>query len=243
MYLIKKKINFLSNFGDLLGPEVINYCLKGISDDEGIKNQRLLTIGSIMHFAKNGDVIWGTGVNGKVDKNMHSFEQLEARAVRGPLPRDFLLAKDISVPEIFGDPGLLTPLVFPHLKELALKPKYDFTFIPNYNDIKLLANKQHVFNPRSGLLKCLERIAQSRIVVGSSLHATIVAESLGIPARLIKSTAEDDFKYYDYYLGTGRADIKFALDLDNALSMGRERKTQKDISSALLKSFPFDLWK
>lgn len=234
----------LNNFGDLLGPEVINYFLKDtLSSSEAIKNRRLLTIGSIMHFAKDGDVIWGTGVNGKIDKNAHLFKQLDVRAVRGPLTRNFLLAKGVSVPEIYGDPGLLTPLVFPHLRGLALKPKYDFTFIPNYNDIKALTNKKHVFNPRSGLLKCLERIAQSRVVVGSSLHAIIIAESLGIPARLIKSNAEDDFKYHDYYLGTGRSEVEFATDLDDALTMGGTVKIEKDIISGLLESFPFDLWK
>lgn len=233
----------LNNFGDLLGPEITNYFLKDISSDTSLEKRRLLTVGSILHFARDNDVIWGTGVNGKVDKKMHSFEQLDVRAVRGPLTRDFLMAKKINVPEVYGDPGLLTPLVFPHLKELALKPKYEFTFIPNYNDIKSLPNKQHVFNPRSGLLKCLERIAQSRIVIGSSLHAIIIAESLGIPARLIKSSAEDDFKYFDYYLGTGRNKVEFATDLKDALSMGGAEKIEKDMITGLQQSFPFDLWK
>ena len=234
----------VNNFGDLLGPEIVAYILAQASlmNNNVYSNARLLTVGSILHFAKTGDVIWGTGVNGKITPETHNFNHLDVRAVRGPLTRDFLMSRNILVPEIYGDPGLLTPLVFPHLKKLKEKPKFDVTLIPNYNDLPFLSNQENVLNPRSGLMKCLERIAQSKFVVGSSLHAIIIAESLGIPARLIKSSVENDFKYNDYFLGTGRSDIQFANNYEHALDLGGAQKISIDITSSLLESFPYDLW-
>ena len=126
--------------------------------------------------------------------------------------------------------------------KLKENPKFDVTLIPNYNDLPFLSNQENVLNPRSGLMKCLERIAQSKFVVGSSLHAIIIAESLGIPARLIKSSVENDFKYNDYFLGTGRSDIQFANNYKHALDLGGAQKISVDITSSLLESFPYDLW-
>lgn len=239
---IKRPVN---NFGDLLGPEIVTYVLSqaGLSNDHALSNSRLLTVGSILHFAKTGDVVWGTGVNGKISPEVHDFNHLDVRAVRGPLTRAFLMGRDISVPEIYGDPGLLTPMVFPHLKALTNQPKFDLTYIPNYNDIPFLPTQENVLNPRSGLLKCLERIAQSRFVVGSSLHAIIIAESLGIPARLIKSNVENDFKYNDYFLGTGRSNIQFANHYKHALDLGGAQPITVDLTTSLLDAFPYDLWR
>lgn len=235
----------LNNFGDLLGPLVVDYMKEygDIRNHEAKNNTRLLTIGSILHFAKDKDVIWGTGINGKIPSDSHTFTNLDVRAVRGPLTRDFLIQRGINTPEIYGDPGLLIPLVFPHLQELSEKPKFEYTFIPNYNDIQFLDSKKNVFNPRSGMMRCLERIAQSKFVIGSSLHAIIIADALGIPARLIKSNIENEFKYSDYYYGTGRMNFNFARNLDNALELGGEKQINyQKIINPLLASFPFDLW-
>lgn len=238
---IKRPVN---NFGDLLGPEIVAHILSraGLSNSNAFSKFRLLTVGSILHFAKTGDVIWGTGVNGKISLEAHDFNNLDVRAVRGPLTRAFLMEKNIIVPEVYGDPGLITPMVFPHLKVLAKNPKFDVTFIPNYNDLPFLSKQENILNPCSGLMKCLEKIAQSKFVVGSSLHAIIIAESLGIPARLIKSSVENDFKYNDYYLGTGRSNIQFANDYEHALELGGAQAITIDIIPSLTATFPYDLW-
>lgn len=235
----------LNNFGDLLGPLVVDYMKEqgNVTNLSAVNNTRLLTIGSILHFAKDNDVIWGTGVNGKIPSGSHVFNDLDVRAVRGPLTREFLIQRGIYTPEIYGDPGLLIPLVFPHLKELSEKPKFEYTFIPNYNDVQFLENKKNVFSPRSGMMRCLERIAQSKLVVGSSLHAIIIADALGIPARLIKSNIENEFKYNDYYYGTGRMNFSYATNLEDALALGGEKTiNHQEVIAPLLASFPVDLW-
>ncbi len=86
----------IPNVGDELARKIVREILlfNDINETDflkKIKNQKLMSIGSVMHFAKTQDVIWGTGVNGKVDINLHKFGQLDVRAVRGPKTRKFLM--------------------------------------------------------------------------------------------------------------------------------------------------------
>jgi pyruvyltransferase len=236
---IKKSVN---NFGDLIGPLIVEKLA-----DEFIKNKpttsdkRLLSIGSILHFAQNGDTVWGTGRNGKIHKMDHKFDQLDVRAVRGPLTKKFLNDKGIDVPEVYGDPALLLPTLFPELSIKADTKKHEITFIPNLNDISNYKDIKNKTSPTTPLFEIIERIIQSEFVVGSSLHAIIVAEAFGIPARIIKSQTEDDFKYKDHLLGTGRQSLEFAETYKEACSMGPQEKISWDKKN-LLEAFPRDLW-
>ena len=233
----------INNFGDLLGPVIVRAMLKR----EGLVAQpkmsaRLLSVGSVLHFAQDGDVIWGSGVNGAVSIESHTARILDVRAVRGPRTRSFLMDRGIVVPEVYGDPALLLPLLMPEL--LSVPKRYAVTVVPNFNDLRQnpawrLSPK--VLNPSSGLAHCLQRIAASEFVVGSSLHGIIVAEALGIPARLVKSAAESDLKYADYYEATGRADYSTAQTVREATAAGGE-KPPVFSPAGLMAAFPVDLW-
>lgn len=234
----------LNNFGDLLGPLVVHAVLKERRIDPNAstaRHARLLSVGSILHFARTGDVVWGTGRNGKIPDSAHRFDDLDVRAVRGPLTRRFLEARGIRVAGVFGDPGLLIPRVFPELLVRARKPTRPFLHVPNFNDFERAERSSALLDPRSPVKVCLDAIAESELVVGSSLHAIIVAEALGIPARLIRSPVEDEFKYADYYLGTGRPDFRPAATLEEALRLGGEQLPSIDLAP-LIDAFPVDLW-
>lgn len=234
----------VNNFGDLLGPIVVDSVLRnaGLRIDAEVSHpSRLLTVGSILHLARSGDVVWGSGRNGKVRESAHSFAHLDVRAVRGPLTRSFLTERGLAVPEIYGDPALLLPRVMPHLRQWAMQPVYDVTYVPNMNDYHRAERGSWLLSPRSALNDCLQRIARSRLVVGSSLHALVVAEALGIPARAVRSRVETEFKYADYYLGTGRSDFRIASTPEEAVRWGGERPVQFS-EAALLQAFPLDLW-
>jgi pyruvyltransferase len=57
----------VNNFGDLLGPVIVERLKRTANlPNEARMAGRLLSVGSILHFAKDGDVIWGSGVNGKM---------------------------------------------------------------------------------------------------------------------------------------------------------------------------------
>lgn len=234
----------LNNFGDLLGPIVVQALLRdaGLSLDSATCSKRLLTIGSILHFAADYDVIWGSGRNGKIAETQHRFTQLDVRAVRGPLTRSFLQARGIVVPNIYGDPAQLLPELKPDLIKLATaSPIHDVTYVPNYNDAPFNHHSETLLDPRSPIDLCLERIATSRLVVGSSLHAIIVAESLNIPARLIRSRVENEFKYNDYYLATNRPQFRMANTFAEAIKLGGEAPPKLSLEP-LRAAFPYDLW-
>ena len=237
--LIQRPVN---NFGDLLGPIVVTRLLgpKNTDRRRAMRPVRLFSVGSVLHYAADGDVVWGSGVNGKVPIDRYQFHSLDVRAVRGPLTRDFLRRRGVEVPEIYGDPALLLPDLIPELRRWASDPAFDVTYVPNLNDFRT-RRQRNALDPRSPLATCLERIARSRLVVGSSLHALIVAEALGIPARGIRSSVEHELKYADYYLGTGRGNFALAGSVDEAIEMGGEPPLDWSASD-LLRAFPYDLW-
>jgi pyruvyltransferase len=233
----------VDNFGDLLGPMVVRRLLesRGISPSAAVADRRLLAVGSILHFAQDGDVVWGAGVNGKKSKEDHRFRALDIRAVRGPLTREFLLDRGVETPPVFGDPALLLPRLMPELGDWAEEKRYPLTLVPNLNDLGEFGEATELLDPRSPVPTCLRRLAQSELVVGSSLHAIVVAESLGIQARLIASGTEDRFKYDDYYLGTGRSPVESASSLEEAVALGGGPPLDFDCQR-LLDAFPTDLW-
>lgn len=243
LFPIEKPVN---NFGDLLGPVIAERLRRAANLPNRVSTaRRLLSVGSVLHFAREGDVIWGSGVNGKVPSDLHTYRSLDVRAVRGPLTRAFLQDRGINAPEVFGDPALLLPHVAPELLSASKNKIYKVTVVPNMQDLLLnrsLRLLPNVLNPRSGLRRCLFRIVRSELVVGSSLHAIIVAEAFGIPARVVKSDVEHDFKYADYYSGTGRASYSPAKTIREAIQAGGEPLPLFSVRP-LLDAFPFDLWK
>lgn len=237
----------IQNFGDLLGPLLVDRIVhrSGIPNRRTRPRQSLLTIGSILHFAQSGDVIWGSGVNGKISSDQHQFTNLDVRAVRGPLTRDFLLERGISCPSVYGDPALLVGTLFPELLEATKKKKRERLIVPNLHDFPdvRLAYGEIVLNPCSGLDSCLSAIASSELVVGSSLHGVIVAEALGIPAKLVASSTEAPFKYQDYFLGSGRSSVACYGTVDEALDPQSPALPAPTFDvQRLTEAFPWDLW-
>lgn len=238
-----RKVN---NFGDLIGPLLVEELKQELQlQDKREKGsaKRLLTVGSILHFAQQGDVIWGTGVNGKITETSYNFTELDVRAVRGPLTREFLLKRSIACPEVYGDPGLVLVRFLPEVTDLSEKPGNGIAIIPNFNDFDDFRNRDGVINPRLPLFDVVESIAKSEFVIASSLHGIVIAESLGIPAQLLASRHEPRFKYEDYYLGTERDGFRVAETITQAMDFGGEKPfSSTHICMRLLNSFPTDLW-
>jgi pyruvyltransferase len=229
------------NFGDHLAHVIVTKILAdaGLFLDQAVPQPaRLLTVGSILHQARDGDTIWGSGVNGKVQR--HTFARLDVRAVRGPRTRDFLMERGIYVPETYGDPALLVARLLPHW--LGRKKTRRHIVVPNMHDLPLTRGWHSTVSPFQPWNYCFDRIAESEFVVASSLHGIVVAEAYGIPARYVRlSETEALFKYEDYILGTGRTHLEFAHSVDEALEMGGMPPPIFD-ADKLLRAFPFDLW-
>jgi pyruvyltransferase len=235
------------NFGDFLSRIIIDLMLarNGLTlGDETHRPFQMLAIGSVLHFATDGTVVWGSGVNGKIPVEKHTFQRLDVRAVRGPLTREFLMQRGIAVPEVYGDPGLLLPQLAPG----RFKPVQDQGpgFVPNLNDLAHLdqyaLNGVQVISPLDSWNRCVAAILRQDLILASSLHGLIIAEAYGIPARYVRLSEEENlFKYRDYYAGTGRPDFGFARSVAEGIEMGGEVRPVFN-PAALMQAFPFELW-
>lgn len=237
------------NFGDKLSlvlvERIVNSPVKTHRRWPPTSAKVLLAIGSILSFAKNNDVIWGTGVNGKVlDKSNYNFSTLDVRAVRGPFTRNFLWENfQIESPAIYGDPALLFPYFFPEFKKQQ-HPKYPYIIIPHFTEEKIFPRDLYpnVVYPTDPWEDVIAQILDSQFVISSSLHGIIIAEAYGIPARLLRITENEPLlKFKDYYSGTNRSDFTYATSIEEALQMGGERPFVCDLQK-LYDAFPFEAW-
>ena len=235
------------NFGDYLSRVTVELTLasRGLTLGDEVRQQRQLTaIGSVLHFAQTGATVWGSGVNGKIAADRHVFDDLDVRAVRGPLTRAFLSDRGIAVPEVYGDPALLLP----HLTGDRFKATRELgpVFVPNLNDLAHLdaieSSGVPIILPTQSWNRCVSAILRHSFVLASSLHGLIIAEAYGVPARFVRlSEHEHLFKYEDYYRGTGRETFAYATSIQQGLEMGGEPLPVFD-HAKLLAAFPFDLW-
>lgn len=236
------------NFGDYIAKVLIERIVQGPVKCylKRTKNQekKLLAIGSILYFANENDVVWGSGTNGKrPDKKDYLFSTLDVRAVRGPITRAFLKQTfGIDSPKIYGDPALLFPYFFPEFKKKK-NPSRDYIIIPHYSERALFSKDDpHVVHPTDPWKEILEKILDSALVIANSMHGIIIAEAYGIPARLLRVTEKEPLlKYMDYYFATGRPAFSYALSVEEALKMGGEKPFECDLN-ALYQAFPFEFW-
>lgn len=234
------------NFGDELSRVIVQLMLarKGLTaEDEIVKRRRMLAIGSILHQAEDDTIVWGTGRNGLIPDRAHFFDRLDVRAVRGPRTAEFLRRRGIAVPDVFGDPGLLLPRLTGHR---FVRGNRGPVFVPNLNDYRagfdFGAMSIPVIDPRQAWNVVVDQIVQHDFVLASSLHGLIVAEAFGIPARYVRLTHEEaEFKYHDYYEGTGRFGVEVANSVDEGLEM-KGVENRGFALDALESAFPYDVW-
>lgn len=237
-----------SNFGDALS-EALTERMVGhkvrVVENPLCDEKKLLGMGSILNYAVNGDIIWGTGRNGTKSVNTHKFDCLDVRAVRGPLTRQFLLEKGIDCPEIYGDPTLLLPLLFPEFQKQEI-PSREYVIIPHYSDEYLFLGDPNLVSVKEKWEEVVTKILDSKFVIASALSGVIVAEAFGIPARLLiaenAGNTENLFKYEDYYQGTNRYNFKYAKSIEEALIMGGEVPHACNLEK-LYHAFPFEYFK
>lgn len=74
-----------SNVGDRLSRIILSSML-GQRDrtlpDKRDRRRRLVVVSSVLHFARAGDTVWGSGLNGKISADRYSFHPLDVDAVR-----------------------------------------------------------------------------------------------------------------------------------------------------------------
>lgn len=211
------------NFGDIASKTVVE-AISGLRTSRPIDDRpRLLSIGSVLHRAQAGDVVWGSGVKGGAEPLEEGLD-IHVAAVRGPHSIAYLERSGIDtshITELF-DPGVLMPYLFKD-KIAEFEPRGGDRIIPHYRDDSLMRRTHYAHLDKFVSvdrypLNMIKQIYGADRVFSSSLHGIVFAEALGIPAYWLAPVGrENDLKYHDYYLGTGRSDIKRFTSLEAAM--------------------------
>jgi pyruvyltransferase len=182
------------NFGDILGPYLVNKFTNKNSVWVPANESRLVTIGSILEHLpeKYNGTVAGIGVaNSYTSKNL---EDANVLALRGKLT---VRASKVKNNPLLADPGLLAVDI---LKDRPEK-EYDFGIIPHYADSNKrdYPNSLHinVFDPPE---KIINDAAKCKKIITSSLHGLILADSLGLPRMWVryKNVQGNGYKFFDY---------------------------------------------
>lgn len=204
LYWWRSSSNFV-NFGDELSPFVVENMTGQRVTRVGQDRSKLLAVGSILERAKHGDIVWGTGTYSKLP----SMEGVSFASVRGPLTRERVLSAGGDLPPIFGDPALYLPLFLP--KPVSDRsPKNEILVAPHFSDRQswfadLKRGARFIDVTTLPWRPIIRAIWASDVVITSTLHVGIVAESYGIPTVFVDLPGpESEFKFDDYTLSTRR---------------------------------------
>lgn len=224
----RSKHGFIRNFGDELNPWLFEQ-IKGFAPQRAKATHygKTLAIGSILKIGCPGDIVWGSGLNGKLldDQGNISLppqpEKMDFRAVRGPLTRDLLLRAGADVPPIYGDPALLLSQFIPKRPN---SERRGTLVLPHYSDF-IATQLAMPDDPNIRLLRVdappleiVEAINGSERVLTTALHGIIASEALQVPVTFFRmGSIEALFKYEDYFAGTGRSLTGPPMGLHSAL--------------------------
>ncbi len=196
------------NFGDVLVPIIVEW-ISGQKTEyvEAKTLGKLLCIGSELVGGKalqENDIVWGYGAN-------------RHKEIQAPMGAKFLmfrgkntakLVKGIKDPGVYGDPALLMPLIY---EPKTIKKDYPIGLISHYIDKKRF---EHIDNKKilkidinDDVYKIMDQMNTCEIIISTSLHGCIVAESYGVPVVWLKASTRVvgmEFKWNDYLSGTGR---------------------------------------
>lgn len=214
------------NLGDIINPYLVEK-LTGIPPKFSTASPRLLAIGSIIKWARSGDMVWGSGAS--------SSEQVinteaQYRAVRGPLTRNLILKQGGDCPEIYGDPAWLLPKVFKNenMKRYKVGLIRHFTHKDVMLDISDDVLEIDIIRSSSeDIEEFLKSILSCECIISTSLHGVIIANAYNIPVKFAMMSASarqihgDGMKFEDYFLSVGRKSIK-PLDLYEGMAINSQ---------------------
>jgi len=230
------------NWGDAIAPYIFEYITSKkptVIRMQTICNQKnYITVGSVLNFADNNSIVWGTGFIS--DKSSLKLKPLKICSVRGPLTRKKLIKFGLECPQKYGDPALLFPLFYKPKNNIK---KYKLGIIPHFIDqksdfIQNIKQDPNIFiiNIKAGVYKVINQINCCEAIVSSSLHGIIAADAYKIPSMWIKISNKvtgEGFKFADYF--------KTYDDRSTEPFITNEQTSYKDlINSILYKTYKID---
>jgi hypothetical protein len=192
------------NCGDMLTPLILNELgIRHVWRKPGMAT--VIACGSIIGGAHELMTVVGSGAMSAED-NPSPFAQY--LAVRGPLTREMVIARGGECPEVYGDPALLLPQLFP----ITPVRRFPIGLVPHYVDFEAVARNapcDRVINIlRADPLAVIRDICECGAILSSSLHGIIIAHAYGIPAAWMQWNSRldghpDHFKFHDYAASVG----------------------------------------
>lgn len=221
-YLLKDPIllyysDFSKNWGDYINPFLVNKITgKRVVSYKRIYNiknkQKLFGVGSILHHRRlENSIIWGSGFI-YPPKKLHG-KPSQILALRGEKSAKIFEDFGVSHSGVYGDPALLFPSFYNPVGEL----KYKIGIIPHYSELGDFKNSQVLSEnkdvkiispmvPKNEVYKIIDQIKECEIVISSSLHGLILADSYQKPSLRFNYSNKlvgGNFKFEDYYSGVG----------------------------------------
>jgi len=188
------------NVGDTLVTPIVKHVL-GLDTaivDKTVPN-KLIVIGSVLAHALPGDVVWGAGIMNRARKPLKDVMIL---ATRGKLAKQYI--KGVELPNVYGDPGLLMPLIY----RPSVEKKHKLGVIPHWTDLFAKTYPEgHLIPVTLDWQEFIDEVLSCERIVSSSLHGIVLAEAYGIPTEWAQFGAEikrQYAKFEDYLTGTDR---------------------------------------
>ncbi len=250
------------NFGDVLGPTLIEHLSGRPVQFAEILQSDIVTIGSILEnehcvagtWSDYRGIVWGTG-----RMNAHAplaLPHAHVLALRGLWSRQHTKLGPLEAP-ILGDPGLLAHLLAPSRTvkryQLGIIPHFLELDAPRVARLAAISSEIKIVDMTEPVTDVIATVASCHNVLSSALHGLILADSLGIPNQWLRLDIKNDreagippSKYLDYYSVFGieeKRQIRLSDNetLETLLShFGPfDRPGLEQIQQDLLRSFPY----
>lgn len=242
------------NFGDQLAPIIVRALFDRDVRDSTILGANLVAVGSLLEGVEEigpwaRPHIWGTGYI-KDGPAWRGVRPVRFKAVRGELTRSRV--QNLCAKLALGDPAILMGEVYPDLIE---QPKrFDVSVVPHFVDygsdpirrLQAAHPEVNIVNVLAPAKDVAAQIAQSRLVLSSSLHGLIVADAFDVPSQW--TPMSDDvigggYKFEDYYSAFGESaqamELGEAMTKRDSLRAHWERRPDFDgVKRRLVRAFP-----
>ena len=185
------------------------------------------------------------GTLGGGETFMPYLNHLNVHATRGPLTQEVLERHGVPIPRpSYRDPGILSALLFP-AQSGSNNDHHKSILIPHIDDNlpRYLPEGFQVVTATTPVMRVMKTIAQADVVITSSLHAKILADTFGVPSVIYKGRTTTKFRFDDYALGAGQDELPFAEDASRALNEAPYiPKSLNRAVERLLFAFPKTIW-
>ena len=207
--------NEIPNFGETIIPIIVKWISgQDVQYVDQTEPNKYLIIGSEMPkgFIMQNDIIWGYG--NRYNEDVYPPIGVKFLAVRGEYTYSHIKA---DIPKVLGDPGILMPLIYQPKHTLK---EYDIGLVGHHTDTNLfnkIRDKNILnINITEDPYTFIDKINKCNLIITSSLHCCIVAESYGLPVIWLKGSQAIregfEIKFNDYFSGSGReSDLKPAV--------------------------------